>query len=50
MSPVVFSPSQAQVGLQIESWACWFARELVESVNELAASTGSRVERLLSLV
>lgn len=38
--PVVFSPSPADAGRQIESWAYWFARELVEVVNTLARDNG----------
>jgi DNA excision repair protein ERCC-4 len=34
--PVVWTPSPASAALQIESWAHWFARELVQSVNDLA--------------
>jgi DNA excision repair protein ERCC-4 len=34
--PVVFVPSPEDAGRIIESWAFWFARELVENVNTLA--------------
>jgi DNA excision repair protein ERCC-4 len=38
--PVVFAPSQEDGGRQVEMWAYWCARELVESVNELARAHG----------
>jgi ERCC4-type nuclease len=38
--PVVFAPSPADAGRQVESWAFWFARELVENVNTLARAHG----------
>jgi hypothetical protein len=38
--PVMFSPSPEEAGRKIESWAFWFARELVENVNDLARAAG----------
>jgi DNA excision repair protein ERCC-4 len=38
--PVVFSPSPDEAGREIERWAFWCARELVESVNDLARAHG----------
>jgi ERCC4-type nuclease len=38
--PVVFSPSPADAGREIERWAFWFARELIESVNTIARAHG----------
>lgn len=38
--PVVFSPAPADAAREIESWAFWFARELVESVNDIARAHG----------
>jgi DNA excision repair protein ERCC-4 len=37
--PVVFCPSPEEAGQRIESWAFWFARELVENVNALARAS-----------
>lgn len=34
--PVVFCPTAAEAALKVESWAYWFARELVEQVNDVA--------------
>lgn len=34
--PVVFCPTPEEAAERIESWAYWFARELVEQVNDLA--------------
>jgi ERCC4-type nuclease len=33
--PVVFADSPESAALQVERWAFWFARELVESANDL---------------
>lgn len=33
--PVVFSPTPADAARHVETWAFWFARELVENVNAL---------------
>jgi ERCC4-type nuclease len=38
--PVCFAPTAAAASLQIESWIYWFARELVEAVNDLARANG----------
>lgn len=38
--PVVFCPSPEEAACLIESWAFWYARELVESVNQLARGSG----------
>ena len=38
--PVCFAPTPAAASLQIESWAYWFARELVEAANDLARAPG----------
>lgn len=38
--PVVFCPSPKEAGSKIEAWAFWFARELVENVNDLARASG----------
>jgi ERCC4-type nuclease len=38
--PVVFATTPALAGQQIESWAWWFGRELVEVVNGLARAAG----------
>lgn len=38
--PVVFAPSPDDGARRIESWAYWFAREQVESVNAIARSHG----------
>lgn len=35
----VFCPTAEEAAERIESWAYWFARELVESVNDLARAT-----------
>ena len=43
--PVVFAPDEAAAGKEVESWAYWFAREIVETVNELARGTGATVGR-----
>lgn len=33
--PVVFTPTPATAAQQVESWVYWFAREIVESCNDL---------------
>jgi ERCC4-type nuclease len=33
--PAVFCPTAEAAGQQVESWAFWYAREIVESVNAL---------------
>jgi hypothetical protein len=33
--PVVFCPTPALAAKEIERWAFWFAREMVETVNEM---------------
>lgn len=38
--PIVFCPSSEEAGRRIESWAFWFARELVQNVNGLARAAG----------
>jgi DNA excision repair protein ERCC-4 len=38
--PVVFAPTPDDGGRQIERWAYWFARELVEAANILARDNG----------
>ncbi len=38
--PVVFAPDAAAAGREIEAWAFWFAREIVEAANELARGCG----------
>lgn len=38
--PVVFAPSQEDGGRLVETWAYWFAREMIESVNALARAHG----------
>lgn len=38
--PVVFCPTPEAAGQRIESWAYWFARDLVESANSLARAHG----------
>ena len=40
--PVVFCPSPEEAGRKVESWAFWFARELVENVNDLARAVDTR--------
>lgn len=39
--PVVFCSSPEEAGRKIESWAFWFARELVENVNDLARANAN---------
>jgi len=38
--PVVFATSPEEAGRRIEAWAFWYARELVENVNDLARACG----------
>ena len=38
-TPVAFCATPAGAALQIESWAWWFSREMVEQVNQLARMT-----------
>jgi ERCC4-type nuclease len=38
--PVCFALTPAAAALEIEAWVFWFARELVESVNDLARGAG----------
>ena len=38
--PAIFSSSPDDAGREIERWAFWCARELVESVNDLARAHG----------
>lgn len=38
--PVCFADSPALAGQEIERWAFWFARELIEGVNALARAHG----------
>ena len=38
--PVVFSATPALAARQVELWAHWFAREIVEATNELARGSG----------
>lgn len=38
--PVVFAPNAQEAALLIESWAFWFARELITGVNEVARAHG----------
>ena len=39
--PVVFEPTPALAGCRVESWAFWYAREIVENSNSLLrAQTG----------
>jgi ERCC4-type nuclease len=38
--PVAYAPTPEAAGLQVESWAYWFARELVQSANTLARRAG----------
>lgn len=38
--PVVFAPTPEDGGREIERWAFWFAREMVENVNALARAHG----------
>lgn len=37
---VVFEPTPEAAALRVESWAFWFAREMVSSVNDLARAHG----------
>ena len=43
--PVIFSPTPQTAAAQIESWAYWFARELVEQANNLVRGQ-RRLERM----
>lgn len=36
----VFCPTAAEAALQVEAWAAWFFREIVESANTLARASG----------
>lgn len=38
--PVVFTHSTEEAARKIESWAFWFAREQIESVNSIARAAG----------
>ena len=38
--PVVFAPTPGAAGRELEAWVFWFAREIVESANELARGAG----------
>jgi DNA excision repair protein ERCC-4 len=38
--PVVFAPTPEEAGRLVESWAFWFAREMVEGANALARGHG----------
>jgi ERCC4-type nuclease len=38
--PVVFEPTPASAAFRVECWAFWFARELVEQVNDVARGHG----------
>jgi DNA excision repair protein ERCC-4 len=40
--PVVFSPDPEKAGALVERWAFWFARETVETLNELSRRTPAR--------
>jgi ERCC4-type nuclease len=40
--PVVFSPDPEKAAALVERWAFWFARETVETLNELARRTPAR--------
>jgi len=43
--PVVFEPDPVTAGRRVESWAFWYAREHVESVNALLRSVGTDSEQ-----
>jgi ERCC4-type nuclease len=39
-TPVCFAETPAAASLLVESWAWWFSREMIESVNDLARAHG----------
>ena len=47
--PVVFGSTPAAASRLIESWAWWFAREMVETVNDLWRSRGKRIDTGLTV-